>query len=78
MATITDHALLRFIERVKGIDIEACRAEMQSPALDAAVKAGASYVRRGDGTRLVIRGSSVVTVLPAMSLHKFTGQEQSR
>lgn len=78
MATISDHALLRFLERVKGVDIEAIRAEMQSPALDAAVAIGAPFVRRSDGTRLVIRKGTVTTVLPAMNLMHFGGQRDTR
>jgi hypothetical protein len=63
MAEISDHAVLRYLERVKGVDIEAIRAEMQSPALDAAAAFGCSTVIMGNGARLKMQGSVVVTAL---------------
>lgn len=59
MTTITDHALLRYLERVVGIDIDAARA-----AIAGAVKRsqGAPIVRV-DGVRYVIRRGQVVAVL---------------
>ncbi|MDO6966955.1 hypothetical protein [Rhizobium alvei] len=58
--TVSDHALLRYIERVHEVDIEQIRGILLEKA-EAAIKAGASAVRLDDCT-LVIRGSSVVTV----------------
>lgn len=49
--TISDHALLRYIERVCGVDI-----------VVTAIKAGASAVRHPYG-KMVIKGSTVVTIL---------------
>jgi hypothetical protein len=63
MAEISDHAVIRFLERVYGVDIDAVRRQMQSPALDAAVRIGCRTVKRGDGTRLKLRGHVVTTVL---------------
>jgi hypothetical protein len=58
---ITDHAVVRYLERVKGVDIEATRAEI------------AAIVRRGvdlgaqsvilDGMRYRLEGPHVVTVV---------------
>lgn len=62
---ITDHAVLRYLERVKGIDVEAVKREMDTPSLRAAVGIGASGLRLSNGAKLVIDGGSVVTVLPA-------------
>lgn len=62
MAHITDHAVLRYLERVKGVDIDAVRAEMQSAALDAAVKIGCDTVILGNGARLKLVGDVVQTV----------------
>jgi uncharacterized protein with PIN domain len=64
MPRISDHAVLRFLERVKGIDIEAVRAEMTSPALEAAAAFGCDTVILGTGHRMKLNGDVVATVLP--------------
>lgn len=63
MTDISDHAVVRFLERVKGVDIDAVRAEMQTPALDVADQFGAPVLIGRNGERLVIRDGVVVTVL---------------
>ena len=64
MTYISDHAVLRYLERVKGVDIEAIRAEMMSPAVDTAAQIGCDTVKMGNGTRLKLVGDVVQTVLP--------------
>lgn len=64
MPYVSDHAILRYLERVKGIDIEAIRAELNSPAVADAVAFGCDTVKRGDGSRLRLVGDVVQTVLP--------------
>lgn len=41
---ITDHALLRFIERICGFDMAELRARILTPAIVAAIKGGAATV----------------------------------
>ena len=65
MAYVSDHAVLRYLERVRGIDIEAVRAEMMSPALDTAAAIGCDTVVMGNGARLKLHGDVVSTVLPS-------------
>lgn len=65
MTYISDHAVLRYLERVKGVDIESIRAEMQSRALDAAVAIGCDTVILSGGARLKLVGDVVSTVLSA-------------
>lgn len=60
--TISDHALLRYIERVFGVDIEAMKAELLTETVVLAIKSGASAVKSPIGT-MVIKGSTVVTFL---------------
>jgi hypothetical protein len=62
--TITDHAVIRYLERVKGIDISAVRDEMRSAGLEAAITMGAETLKLGNGCRLRIVNETVVTVLP--------------
>lgn len=62
--SISDHALLRYIERVHGVDVEAMKAELLTPNIVAAIKSGATAVKSPIGT-MVIKGSTVVTFLDA-------------
>ena len=63
MTDISDHAVLRYLERVKGVDIAAIRSEMMSPALAKADEFGAPVLIGGHGERMVIANGVVVTVL---------------
>lgn len=63
MTDVSDHAVLRYLERVKGVDVERIRAEMNSPALALADTFGAPVLIGRDGERLVIRDGVVVTVI---------------
>lgn len=58
--TVSDHALIRYIERVHGIPMEAIRQQILLKA-ENAIRLGAGAVRLEDCT-LVIKGSTVVTV----------------
>lgn len=60
--SVSDHALLRYLERVYGFDVEKIRKEILTPNVVTALKAGASTVKQ-DGINLVLKGNSVVTVL---------------
>jgi hypothetical protein len=62
MAYISDHAVLRYLERVKGIDIEAVRIEMMVPGVETAIAFGADTVKLGNGARLKMVGDVVSTV----------------
>lgn len=67
MATLSQHAFERYVERV---DPSATYAQVAaivrgaSKAIDVAARFGCSVVRLGDGTKLVLQGEDVVTVLP--------------
>ncbi len=61
--TISDHAIIRYLERVKGVDIAAIRAEMSSPALAVADEFGCPVLIGRNGERMVIREGVVVTVV---------------
>ena len=74
---ITMHALLRYIERVEGVDIEAIRAKMSTQALRRAIAVGAGSVKLGD-YRLIIKGRSVVTVLTPRMRPKEETKRQDR
>lgn len=63
MTEISDHACYRYLQRVKGINMEAVRAEMQTPALAKADAFGCPVLIGRNGERLVIRDGIVVTVI---------------
>jgi hypothetical protein len=62
--SISDHALLRYIERVHGVDVDALKADLLTDQLVTAIKAGASGLKTAEGT-FVIKGAVVVTFLAA-------------
>lgn len=64
MAYVSDHAVLRYLERVKGIDVEAVRAEMTTPMIDTAAAFRCDTIICADGSRLKLHGDVVATVLP--------------
>lgn len=60
---VTDHAVLRYLERVQGWDIEAVRREIAAIAAPA-VRMGACGITR-DGWSFRISDGTVITVLDA-------------
>lgn len=64
---ITDHALLRFLERTGGLDIEGLRSTLGASLARAHAAArsvsSADYLIRADGMIYVVRGENVTTVL---------------
>lgn len=59
---VTDHAVLRYLERVKGFDIAAVRKEMLTPEVTSAIRVGAVSLKR-DGVEYVLQDGMVITVL---------------
>jgi len=66
---VTDHAVLRYLERVRGIDIERLRADLQRKATRAHASAvsigGGEFTIIVDGFRMKCQNDHVVTVLEA-------------
>jgi len=64
---VSDHALLRFLERAGGLDVEELRARLANSlarAHRAALTLDAvNYVIKADGLVYVVRGETVTTVL---------------
>lgn len=59
---VTDHAVLRYLERVQGFDIEAVRQHIWRTCRGA-VLIGATCVR-AEGVKFEFKGGRVVTVAP--------------
>ena len=65
---LSDHAIIRFLERSMGIDIDQVRARILNDKVRAAIKSGASAVTV-DGTRLKVSDNVIVTVLDTPAKH---------
>lgn len=65
LAYVTDHALLRHLERVKGIDVEAVRTEL-GHKVDAAIEAGARATI-AEGIRYVLVEDRLISCVPVKS-----------
>lgn len=59
---VTDHAVLRYLERVRGFDVESVRAHIAITCA-AAASAGAASLR-AESVKFVITGGAVVTITP--------------
>ncbi|WP_127088343.1 hypothetical protein [Aquabacter cavernae] len=59
---VTDHAVLREVERVHGIDVEAVRLHIAHRVRHAVAAGAAGLI--SEGHRYIFRGGKVVTVLP--------------
>src|SRR5258706_4358828 len=59
---LSDHALLRYIERVYNIDIEPIKPKIMTPTVIPAIKNGASAIT-AEGTRFKIADNTIITVL---------------
>lgn len=60
---ISDHAVIRYLERHYGFDFEKVRSEMMSPALETADAFGATFILSRGG-KMVLREGVVVTFVP--------------
>jgi hypothetical protein len=68
MIGVSDHALLRFLERAAGLDIEALRINLNASLARAHAAArtvsGSDYLIKADGLIYVVRGDTVTTIVP--------------
>lgn len=65
---VSDHAVIRYLERRHGFDFEDVRDEIVTPALIAAVNVGAAGIKVDGGT-FKIRGRTVVTYVRGTKDH---------
>lgn len=74
--SVTDHAVLRYLERVKGFDVEAVRRHIVDMC-DGPAAVGAVVVN-AEGVKFEIRGNVVVTITPKGQVPCATSQKQSK
>lgn len=65
LAYVTDHAVLRYLERVRGVDVEAVRCEL-GQKVGGALEAGASATIV-NGFRYVLVEGALVSCVPVKS-----------
>lgn len=63
---VSDHAVIRYLERVQGVDVEAVRREISQVVATAEDHPGASGVVL-NGLRYKVRDGVVTTILPTRS-----------
>lgn len=61
---ITQHAVLRYQQRVEPVSADIVRERLSGRAFVTAIAFGAKYVILSTGARAVIEGKTIVTVLP--------------
>ena len=76
LAHVTDHAVLRHLERVQGIDIEAVRRELGFK-VDAAIEAGATATI-SDGIKYVLVEDRLVSCVAVKSVPLRDGRKRRR
>lgn len=63
---VSDHAIVRYMERALGIDMDRIRAQIMSPMVESAMQAGVTRVRTSEGV-FVLRDGTVISFLPSES-----------
>jgi protein-disulfide isomerase-like protein with CxxC motif len=73
---VTDHALIRYLERHKGIDVNACRDEMRSLADQAVPSKDGEHHWHASGVILIIgEEGQIITVLSPEQVEKWAGRK---
>lgn len=65
MVHVSGHAIERYQERIANLPDDEVRAALSSPAIEAAARFGASFVRLASGHRVALIDGVVTTILPA-------------
>ncbi len=60
--SVSDHAVLRYMERKYGFDVAAIRAEILTPERREAIRCGAKSITV-EGMRFVVRDGTITTAL---------------
>lgn len=61
---VSDHAVVRYLERVMGFDIDALRARIMTPTIERAIRSGVGRVRIPEGV-VVVREGMITSFLPS-------------
>lgn len=58
--TVSDHALIRYLERKFKLDVESLKKEILTPEREAAIKMGATKIK-AEGIDFVVKNNTIVT-----------------
>ena len=72
MTWVSDHAVLRYLQRVKAIDVEGIRAQLAAAPIALAAEQGCDTILRHDCT-MKLQGDVVSTVLPRRGKPDYSG-----
>lgn len=64
---VSDHAIIRYLERVEGLDVDSIRKKILTPFISDAARLGALSASTG-GFKYVFKNSTVITVIPRSAL----------
>lgn len=59
---VSDHALMRYLERIIGIDIDSIRKGILTPEVVSSIKSGAKKIR-SNGFVFLIKDGTIATIL---------------
>lgn len=78
--SITDHALIRYLERVHGVDMDAfrdaLRAEVSGTAIAVGTAIGGPYAIKSGKHAFICEGETVITVVPRHAATTSIGGER--
>ncbi|MEW6732137.1 MAG: hypothetical protein AB1489_12485 [Acidobacteriota bacterium] len=61
---VSEHALLRYLERVKGIDLHAIKREILTEQIVAAInQVGSCKISNGNGIKFVVKDRTIISVV---------------
>lgn len=60
---VSEHAIIRWLERVKGMDMEAIKEEILAGRQAQIRKLGTCTIKMPNGMRMIVRGHVVVTII---------------
>lgn len=72
---VTDHAVLRYLERAMGLNIEIVREHILSICVNAA--AFGAVAVRAEGLKFIIDGNHIVTVVPDSNIPSRIGRQRA-
>lgn len=78
-ARVTDHAIVRYLERVKGVDLNRIRDELLTPEVELAIEAGCKTIRRRGYSMIIDPVSkAIITVVEGSYIPRYDGPTKYR
>lgn len=65
---VSDHAVVRYLERVVGVDMDSIRSRIMTPTVELAIRSGVTRIRLAEGV-IVATDGMITTFLPSDAGH---------